>query len=158
MAGNGSRAGATRSAGGLKVSPAQRAIATEMKKAVASKNVQATRILQKMAARDGHGGDIRSLTQTGQLNLNKWSALPLNRQRGNAMSAERSRDMQFNRGPSRRLVRATMAAADAGFISQRRLDAVLNASGVDYFSVNKGYWRAVDRARAKQGQRRRATA
>ena len=158
MAGNGGRGGASRAAGGVRVSAAQRAIATAMKKAVASKNVQATRILQKMAAKAGHNGSIKELTTGGQMMLNRWTPKPLSRQRGNAMSAERSRDLSFNRAPSRRLIRAAMDAASAGLVSQRRLDRVLRASGSDYMTVNQGYDRAVARARAMQGRRRRSMA
>jgi hypothetical protein len=158
MAGNGSRGGAIRagSRSGVKVSAEQRAIATEMKKAIQRKNVQATRILQRIAAKDGHGGDVRSLTASGSRHLNRWETAPMNRQRGNAMSAERNRDLSFNRRPSRRLVTAALQAVEAGRSTFGRVDRVLKASGVDYMGLNSGYERALATARSRQAARRRA--
>lgn len=141
---------------GVKVTQEQRAIATAMKKSVRSKNIQASRILMKMAARDGHGGDIRGLTSTVASNgRGGWKAVPTRNQRGNQMSAEKSKDLMLDRAPSRRLVRAAIDAADAGRVSQRRLNAVLKASGIDYMAINQGYWRAVDSAKGAFSRRRR---
>lgn len=154
MAGSGSRSRGSGRGAGSKVGPEQRAIATAMKKAVRSKNIQATRILQKMAAKDGYEGDVRGLTSGRVMTLNRWSRLPLQRQRGNEMSANKSRDLAFDRGPSRRLINAAMDAAAAGRVSSRRLDRVLRASGNDYGAINQGYDRAVTRARGQQRSRR----
>lgn len=130
----------------------QRQIATQMKKDVRSKNVQATRILQRMAAKDGHGGDVKSLTSQGYMVGNKWSR----RNKGNDLAASKSRDLMLDRAPSPALVKAAMTAVSAGRVSRRRLDAVLKASGTDYMSVNRGYDRAIGRARAEQIKRRSA--
>lgn len=154
MAGSGNRSTGSGRGAGAKVSAEQRAIATAMKKAVRSKNVQATRILQKMAAKDGHGGSVKSLTTGGRMASNRWIPNPLNRQRGNEMSAERGRDLAYDRGPSRRLIRAAVEAVAAGRVSNRRLDLVLQASGNDYMTLNQGYEKAVARARTQQQQRR----
>lgn len=128
----------------------QRQIATQMKKDVRSKNVQATRILQRMAARDGHGGDVKSLTSQRSMSGNKWSQ----RNKGNELAADRSRELMFDHAPTRALVNAATTAASRGRVSQRRLDVVLKASGSDYMSVNRGYDRAVSRAKAAQSKRR----
>lgn len=139
-----------------KVTEEQRAIATAMKKAVRSKNVQASRILMKMAALDGHAGDVRGLTSTVASNgKGGWRPVPTRNQRGNQMSAEKNKELMFDRAPSRRLMQAAMNAVDAGRVSQRRLDAVLRASGIDYMAINQGYWRAVDQAKAALSRRRR---
>ena len=130
----------------------QRQIATQMKKNVRSKNIQATRILQRMAAKDGHEGDVKGLTSQRSMSGNKWSR----RNKGNDLAASKSRDLMLDRAPSPALVKAAMAAASAGRVSQRRLDAVLKASGSDYMSVNRGYDRAISRARAEQAKRRSA--
>lgn len=130
----------------------QRQIATQMKKDVRSKNVQATRILQRMAAKDGHAGDIKSLTSQGYMIGNKWSR----RNKGNDLAAIKSRDLMLDRAPSFALVKAAMTAASAGRVSQRRLDAVLKASGSDYGSINRGYDRAISRSKSEQIKRRSA--
>jgi hypothetical protein len=137
-----------------KVSAEQRAIATKMKKSVASKNVQATRILQKMAAKDGYAGSVRDLTagRTMAGSTGRWSDTG----RGNNMSATRSRDMMINRSPSPALITAAVSAASAGRVSQRRLDAVLKASGSDYGTINKGYDKAVSTAKSSLRARNRS--
>jgi len=130
----------------------QKQIATELKKSVRTKNIQATRILQKMAAKDGHSGDIKSLTTRRQNSSNRWSMT----NRGNNLAARRSRDLMLDRAPSDALVNAAVGAASRGRVSQRRLSAVLKASGVDYGSYNKAYDKALGKSKVSQAKRRKA--
>ena len=138
-----------------KVTPEQRATATQMKKEVRSKNIQATRILQKMVARYDHAGSVKGLTATTSRMLNKTSTAPLRNQRGNEMSATKSKDLWSDRAPTRRLMNAAMDEVATGRLSNKRLDTVFKAAGLDYGSLNQGYHRAVDKAKAKQRSRRK---
>lgn len=91
---------------GVKVSAEQRAIATAYKKQINSRNIRATRAMLRAVAKDqGYTGKdaIRRLTQTldrgysgGPLG-GMAKPLPLNRQRGNAYSARKSRELGLNR-------------------------------------------------------------
>jgi len=137
----------------IKVTPSasQQQIATQMKKNARKKNVQATRILQKMAAKDGHGGSVKDLTQGRALGSNRWSRT----NKGNDMAASRSRDLMLDHAPSKGLQNAALNAASRGVVSRRRVDRVFRAAGLDYMGVNQGYDRAVRQAKAAQSKRRR---
>ena len=150
-----SKAGSTKVTIKTSQAPSQREIASTLKKAVRSKNIQATRILQRMAALDGHGGSVRSLTQSGSMHLGKWTANPLRKQRGNQYSAEKDKDLVFDRGASRKLITAAMRSVSAGRVSQRRFDAVMKAAGLDYMGLNQAYERAILKAKSQHGSRRR---
>ena len=100
---------------GAKVSAEQRAIATAYKKRVNSRNILATRTLQRsVAAKHGLHGKyaIRDLTRTMDAPYSTASfmgtgrmaqPLPLRQQRGNPYSASRSKELGLNRGPTNTL-------------------------------------------------------
>jgi len=102
----GMKPGALAARRGVKVSAEQRAIATAFKKQINSRNIRATRAMLRAVAKDqGYTGKdaIRRLTQTldrgysgGPLG-GMAKPLPLNRQRGNAYSARKSRELGLNR-------------------------------------------------------------
>jgi hypothetical protein len=102
----GMKPGALAARRGVKVSAEQRAIATAYKKQINSRNIRATRAMLRAVAKDqGYTGKdaIRRLTQTldrgysgGPLG-GMAKPLPLNRQRGNAYSARKSRELGLNR-------------------------------------------------------------
>lgn len=140
----------------VKVSPEQRAIATEYKKRVQSANVRAARAMQREAAKQlGYGTDkgaIKRLTETydrafsyGTMMGGGKNAkpLPLRQQRGNAFTAQKSKELGFNR----RFSDATWSA-----IKGKRMD---RAFAVSDENLSGRHGRYALKALVKQSARRR---